>query len=43
MKYSTDATHRPNEGVVAEGYVQYTFTLGTPTTGGECTIHVYGM
>lgn len=32
-----------DEGVVAEGYVQYTFTPGTPTTGGECTIHVYDV
>ena len=29
-----------DEGVVAEGYVQYTFTPGKPATGGECTIHV---
>ena len=27
-------------GVVAEGTVQYTFTPGTPATGGQCTIHV---
>ena len=32
-----------DEGVVAEGYVQYTFTPGTPATGGECTIHVYDV
>ena len=31
------------EGVVAEGYVQYTFTPGTPATGGECTIHAYDV
>ena len=43
LTYSTDATRRPNEGVVAEGYVQYTFTPGTPATGGECTIHVYDL
>ena len=27
-----------DEGVVAEGYVQYTFTPGKPATVGECTI-----
>ncbi len=32
-----------DEGVVAEGYVQYTFTPGKPATGGECTIHVYDV
>jgi hypothetical protein len=32
-----------DEGVVAEGYVQYTFTSGTPATVGECTIHVYDV
>ena len=32
-----------DKGVVAEGYVQYTFTPGTPATGGECTIHVYDV
>ena len=30
-------------GVVSEGYVQYTFTSGTPTNVGECTIHVYDV
>ena len=30
-------------GVVSEGYVQYTFTPGTPTNVGECTIHVYDV
>ena len=30
-----------DKGVVAEGYVQYTFTPGKPATVGECTIHVY--
>ena len=30
-------------GVVSEGYVQYTFTPGTPATVGECTIHVYDV
>lgn len=29
-----------DEGVVVEGYVQYTFTPGKPATVGECTIHV---
>ena len=32
-----------DKGVVAEGYVQYTFTPGKPATGGECTIHVYDV
>ena len=32
-----------DKGVVAEGYVQYTFTPGTPATGGECTIHAYDV
>lgn len=32
-----------DEGVVSEGYVQYTFTPGTPATVGECTIHVYDV
>ena len=32
-----------DEGVVAEGYVQYTFTTGKPATVGECTIHVYDV
>ena len=32
-----------DEGVVAEGYVQYTFTPGMPATAGECTIHVYDV
>jgi len=32
-----------DEGVVAEGYVQYTFTPGKPATVGECTIHVYDV
>ena len=32
-----------DEGIVSEGYVQYTFTPGTPATGGECTIHVYDV
>jgi len=32
-----------DEGVVSEGYVQYTFTPGTPATGGQCTIHVYDV
>jgi hypothetical protein len=29
-----------DEGVVAEGYVKYTFTPGVPSTSGSCTIHV---
>lgn len=32
-----------DEGVVAEGYVQYTFTPGTPANVGECTIYVYDV
>ena len=32
-----------DEGVIAEGYVQYTFTPGTPSTGGECTIYSYDV
>ena len=32
-----------DEGVVSEGYVQYTFTPGTPVTVGQCTIHVYDV
>ena len=32
-----------DEGVVAEGYVQYTFTPGVPSTSGDCTIHVYDV
>ena len=32
-----------DKGVVAEGYVQYTFTPGMPATTGECTIHVYDV
>ena len=32
-----------DEGVVAEGYVHYTFTPGTPSTGGTCTIHSYDV
>ncbi len=32
-----------DKGVVAEGYVQYTFTPGTPATVGQCTIHVYDV
>ena len=32
-----------DEGVVAEGYVQYTFTPGKPATVGQCTIHVYDV
>jgi len=32
-----------DKGVVAEGYVQYTFTPGMPATVGECTIHVYDV
>ena len=29
-----------DKGVVTEGYVQYTFTPGTPTNVGVCTVHV---
>ena len=32
-----------DEGIVTEGYVQYTFTPGKPATVGECTIHVYDV
>ena len=32
-----------DEGVVAEGYVWYTFTPGVPSTSGDCTIHVYDV
>ena len=32
-----------DKGVVAEGYVQYTFTPGIPATAGKCTIHVYDV
>ena len=32
-----------DKGVVAEGYVQYTFTPGMPATAGKCTIHVYDV
>ena len=32
-----------DKGVVAEGYVQYTFTPVKPATVGECTIHVYDV
>ena len=32
-----------DEGVVAEGYVQYTFTPGTLANVGECTIYVYDV
>ncbi len=32
-----------DEGVIAEGYVQYTFTPGIPATVGKCTIHVYDV
>ena len=31
------------EGVVAEGYVKYTFAPGVPSTSGLCTIHVYDV
>ena len=31
-----------DEGVVAEGYVEYTFVPQSPT-GGHCTIHVYDV
>lgn len=32
-----------DKGVVAEGYVQYTFTPGKPANAGKCTIHVYDV
>ena len=32
-----------DKGVVAEGYVQYTFTPGVPATVGKCTVHVYDV
>ena len=32
-----------DEGVVAEGYVQYTFTPGVPSTSGDCDIYVYDV
>ena len=32
-----------DEGVVAEGSAQYTFTPGIPATAGKCTIHVYDV
>ena len=32
-----------DKGVVAEGYVQYTFTPGVPSTGGDCTIYSYDV
>ena len=32
-----------DEGVVAEGYVQYTFTPGIPSTGGDCAIYSYDV
>ena len=32
-----------DKGVVAEGYVQYTFTPGISATAGKCTIHVYDV
>ena len=32
-----------DEGVVAEGYVKYTFAPGVPSTSGLCTIHVYDV
>ena len=32
-----------DEGVVAEGSAQYTFTPGMPATAGKCTIHVYDV
>ena len=32
-----------DEGVVAEGYVKYTFTPGVPSTSGECAIHVFDV
>ena len=30
-----------DEGVVSEGYVEYTFTPGVPSTSGDCDIHVH--
>ena len=32
-----------DEGVVAEGYVKYTFTPGVPSTSGDCDIYVYDV
>ena len=32
-----------DEGVVAEGYVQYTFTPGKPANVGGCTVHMYDV
>ena len=32
-----------DKGVVAEGYVQYTFTPGVPATAGKCNVHVYDV
>ena len=32
-----------DEGMVAEGYVKYTFAPGVPSTSGLCTIHVYDV
>ena len=32
-----------DKGVVAEGYVQYTFTPGKPTNVGVCTVHAYDV
>ena len=32
-----------DKGVVAEGYMQYTFTPGKPANVGECTTHVYDV
>ncbi|MBR4924890.1 MAG: hypothetical protein IKZ61_03970, partial [Prevotella sp.] len=32
-----------DEGVIAEGYVQYTFTPGVPSTGGDCNIYSYDV
>ena len=32
-----------DEGVIAEGYVKYTFTPGVPSTSGNCTIHVFDV
>ena len=31
------------EGVVTEGYVEYTFTPGVPSTSGYCDIYVYDV
>ena len=31
------------EGVVTEGYVEYTFTPGVPSTSGDCDIHVHDV